>query len=52
MLQLLMSKGQGAPQQNGMHGSDHLCGPAHGLGVINHLNPENKWQATSVFRSP
>ena len=51
MTHLLMTKGQGAPQQNGMHGSDHPCGPAHRLGIINHLCPESKWQAMSVFRS-
>ena len=45
------SKGQGTPIQNGMHGSDHPCKPAHGLGIINHLHPEGKWWATSVFRS-
>ena len=47
---LLTSKDQGASQQNGMHGSDHLCESAHGLGVINDLCPESKWQAMSVFR--
>ena len=52
MPHLLTSKGQGAPQQNGVHGSDHPCRPAHKLGIINHLCPESKWQAMSVFRSP
>ena len=47
----LTSKGQGAPQQNGMHGSDHLCRWVQGLVVINYLCPEGKWWATPVFRS-
>ena len=47
-----MPKGQGAPWQNGMHGSDNLHGPAHQLGILNHLCPESKWQATPVFKSP
>ena len=47
----LMSKGQGAPWQNGMHGGDHPFRPAHRLGVINHLCFEGKWWAMSVFRS-
>ena len=51
MPHLLTSEGQRASWQNGMHGSDHPCGPAHRLCVINHLHPENKWWATSVFRS-
>ena len=51
MPHFLTSKVQGAPQQDGMPGSDHPCRPAHGLGVINHLHPESKWQVMSVFRS-
>ena len=48
----LMSKGQGAPQQNGAHGSDYPCGPAHRLGIINYLHSESKWWAMSAFISP
>ena len=52
MPHLFTSKGQRASWQNGTPVSDHPCGPVHRLGVINHLHPESKWQATSVFRSP
>ena len=48
----LTSKGQGAPWQNGMHDSNYPRRWAHRLDIINHLCPENKWWATSVFRSP
>ena len=34
-----------------MHGSDHPHGLPHRLGIINHICPEGKWQAPSVFKS-
>ena len=51
MPQCLASKGQGTPWQDGMLRSDHPCRQTHGLGVLNHLCPEGKWQATPVFGS-
>ena len=44
----LMSKGQRAPQQDGMPRCDHLCRQTNGLGILYHLCPEGQWQATSV----
>ena len=48
----LMSKGQGAPWQDGMPRHDHLCRWTNGLGILYHLCPEGKWQAMSVPGSP
>ena len=47
----LMSKGQGAPQQDGMPRCDHPCRWTNGLGILNYLHPEGKWQAMSVLGS-
>ena len=44
----LMSEGQGAPQQDGMHRHDHQCRWTNGLGILNYLHPEGKWWAMSV----
>ena len=39
----LMSKGQGAPWQDGMPRHDHLCRWTNGLGILHYLGPEGKW---------
>ena len=52
MSNCLTSKGQGAPQQDGMPRHDHLCRWTNGLGILNYLHPEGKWWATSVLGSP
>ena len=48
----LMSKGQGAPQQDGMPRHDHPCRWTNRLGILHYLHPEGKWQAMSVPGSP
>ena len=47
----LAPKGQGAPQQDGMPGSDHPCRWTHALGILYYLCSESKWQATPVLGS-
>ena len=48
----LMSKGQRAPQQDGMPRCDHPCRWTNGLGILNYLHPKGKWQAMSMLGSP
>ena len=48
----LTSKGQGAPQQDGMPRHDLPCRWTNGLGILHYLHPEGKWQAMSVLGSP
>ena len=48
----LTSKGQEAPQQDGIPRHDHPCRWTNKLGILHYLCPEGKWQATSVLGSP
>ena len=47
----LTSKGQGAPQQDGMPRHDDPCRRTNRLGILHYLHPEGKGQAMSVLGS-